>query len=198
MKGRKHRITYGSLAMVLLALVGCSSPSSVHYYQLPQFVQQGQPLASHAPVLVVEPVMVANYLNSNALVLQTSDVALHKTQQHQWAEALDQQLTRLLVQHLAQSLPNYRITERAPQTPHARVLVQVEQFHGSVQGTVFVSGKFHLTTAEGIIQQQFHWQLPQAEAGYPALVSALGQGWQQLASQITSLLRPDVLQHKNG
>jgi uncharacterized lipoprotein YmbA len=184
------------LGLSLLTLAACSSPLELFYYQLPQLSQNQQQLAVNAPVLVVEPVMVANYLNTNALILQTSEVELHKTAQHQWAEALDQQLTRLLIQQLSQALPGYRVTDRAPQSPHARVLVQVEQFHGSSQGIAMVAGRFSLSTPDGMLQQQFSWQLPQPAAGYPALVNTLASGWQKVSLDISQLLRPDTLQIK--
>ena len=80
-----------SLAALSL-LTACSSSVELRYYQLPQpAVVSVQPNAT-APVLYVEPVMVAAYLNSNSLILQTSTVELHKTSQHQWADPLDQQL----------------------------------------------------------------------------------------------------------
>ncbi len=184
------------LGMSLL-LSACSSPVEMFYYQLPQLSQNQQQLAVNAPVLVVEPVMVANYLNTNALILQTSEVELHKTVQHQWAEALDQQLTRLLLQQLALALPGYRVTDRAPQGPHSRVLVQVEQFHGSSQGLAMVAGRLSVSTPAGMLQQQFSWQLPQPEAGYPALVNTLAGGWQKVSQDISQLLRADLNENQS-
>ena len=140
--------------------------------------------------------MVANYLNTNALILQTSDVQLVKTSQHQWAEALDQQLTRLLQQQLTAALPGHRVTDRAPQGPQQRLLVQVEQFHGTEQGMVLISGKYSLVNGEYTIQQRFAVELAQPEEGYPSMVATLGQGWQQVVTDISQLFKPDILKVK--
>lgn len=193
------------LTLMLLGLVaGCSSAVTINYFQLPQPAISTSSPAVDAPVLVVEPVMVANYLNTNALILQTSEVQLVKTQQQQWAEALDQQLNRILLRTLAAELPAYRVTER-PVAGAQRLLVQVEQFHGTEQGTVLLSGRFSLMPAQGttlvggqsgIIQQQFQLQMPQADDGYPALVAALGELWQRQGKDIAQLLKPDTAKIK--
>ena len=174
----------GLTALTLLA--ACSSSVELRYYQLPQpAVVSVQPNAA-APVLYAEPVMVASYLNSNALILQTSAVELHKTTQHQWADPLDQQLQRLLVNGLQQALPAYRVTGQQPGGDAVRLLVQVEQFHGQQQGIVLVSGRFHLLKGDKVQSQSFQLQLPQPDEGYPALVDTLGQGWQQAISQFAA------------
>lgn len=171
---------------VLTLLAACSSSVELRYYQLPQpAVVSVQPNAA-APVLYAEPVMVASYLNSNALILQTSAVELHKTTQHQWADPLDQQLQRLLVNGLQQALPAYRVTGQQPSGDTVRLLVQVEQFHGQQQGIVLVSGRFHLLKGDKVHSQSFQLQLPQSDEGYPALVDTLGQGWQQAISQFAA------------
>ncbi|WP_306522282.1 membrane integrity-associated transporter subunit PqiC [Rheinheimera sp.] len=193
-----------AVAALGVLLLGCSTVVTMNYFQLPQPAISTTSPAIDAPVLVVEPVMVASYLNTNALILQTSEVQLVKTQQQQWAEALDQQLSRILLRTLAAELPGYRVTERV--VPGAqRLLVQVEQFHGTEQGTVLLSGRFSLMPAQGttlvggqsgIMQQQFQLQMPQADDGYPALVAALGELWQRQGKDIAQLLKPDTAKIK--
>ncbi|TXH94663.1 MAG: hypothetical protein E6Q75_12245 [Rheinheimera sp.] len=170
----------------LTLLAACSSSVELRYYQLPQTAVVTVLPAANAPVLYVEPVMVASFLNTNALILQTSAVELHKTTQHQWAEALDQQLKRLLVNGLQQALPAYRVTSQQPGSDAMRLLVQVEQFHGQQQGIALVSGRFHLLKGDKVQSQSFQLRLPQPDEGYPALVDTLGQGWQQAITQFAA------------
>lgn len=173
-------------SLTALALVACSSSLTLRYYQLPQPAATTVAVATTAPVLYVEPVMVAAFLNTNALILQTSAVEFHKTTQHQWAEALDQQLQRALVNGLQQALPGYRVTSQQPGSNAVRLLVQVEQFHGQQQGIALVSGRFHLLKGDQVQSQSFQLQLPQPQEGYPALVDTLGQGWQQAIKQFAA------------
>lgn len=192
----KRNVASLMLALGLAVSSGCSSVQELNFYQLPQQANTAASASMDAAVIVIEPVMVANYLNTNALILQTSDVQLVKTTQHQWAEALDQQLTRLLQQQLTAVLPGHRVTDRAPQGPQQRLLVQVEQFHGTEQGMVLVSGKYSLVNGEHTIQQRFALELAQPEDGYPSMVATLGQGWQQVVADISQLFKPDVLKVK--
>jgi uncharacterized protein len=187
--------TVATLMMALGVTVssGCSSVQELNFYQLPQQANTAASASMDASVILIEPVMVANYLNTNALILQTSDVQLVKTSQHQWAEALDQQLTRLLQQQLTTALPGHRVTDRAPQGSQQRLLVQVEQFHGTEQGRVLISGKYSVVNGEHTIQQRFALELAQPEDGYPSLVATLGTGWQQVVTEISQLFKPDVL-----
>lgn len=175
-----------SAITALTLLAACSSSVELRYYQLPQTAVVTAPPAASAPVLYIEPVMVASFLNTNALILQTSAVELHKTTQHQWAEALDQQLQRALVNGLQQALPAYRVTSQQPGSDAMRLLVQVEQFHGQQQGIALVSGRFHLLQGDKVQSQSFQLQLPQPDEGYPALVDTLGQGWQQAITQFAA------------
>ena len=192
----KRTVARLMIAVGLVAISGCSSVQELNFYQLPQQANTAASASMDAAVIVVEPVMVANYLNTNALILQTSDVQLVKTSQHQWAEALDQQLTRLLQQQLTAALPGHRVTDRAPQGPQQRLLVQVEQFHGTEQGRVLISGKYSLINGEHTIQQRFALELAQPEDGYPSMVATLGAGWQQVVTEISLLFKPDVLKVK--
>ncbi|MFN6969696.1 MAG: membrane integrity-associated transporter subunit PqiC [Rheinheimera sp.] len=193
----KRTVASLMMALGLAAASGCSSVQELNFYQLPQQANTVTSASIDAAVIVVEPVMVANYLNTNALILQTSDVQLVKTNQQQWAEALDQQLTRLLQQQLTATLPGHRVTDRAPQGPQQRLLVQVEQFHGTEQGMVLISGKYSLVNGEQTIQQRFALELAQPEAGYPSMVATLGAGWQQVVTEISQLFKPDVLKVKS-
>lgn len=192
----KRTVASLMLALGLAVSSGCSSVQVLNFYQLPQQANTAASASMDASVIVVEPVMVANYLNTNALILQTSDVQLVKTTQHQWAEALDQQLTRLLQQQLTAALPGHRVTDRALQGPQQRLLVQVEQFHGTEQGMVLISGKYSLVNGEHTIQQRFALELAQPEDGYSSMVATLGQGWQQVVADISQLFKPDVLKVK--
>ena len=75
-------------------------------------------------------------------------------------------------------------------------LVQVEQFHGTEQGKILMSGKYSVVNGEHTIQHRFALELAQPEAGYPSMVATLGQGWQQVVTDIGQSFKPDVLKVK--
>lgn len=176
--------------MALLMLAGCSDTPTLHYYQLTQPVAQNQPLAPDAPVLVIEPIMLADFLDTSALVLQRSDVELVRAQYNVWVEPLASQLGRNLRGYLQQQLPQVRIASQTPTSDAARLLVQVDQFHGSEDGQVRIKVRYSLLYKGKVQQFDYQSQQPQADEGYSALVTTLSQGWQQLASDIQQHIGP--------
>ena len=182
---------YVACIFLSLALAACgSSPAELQYYRLP-VVAAKAPTVDSNKVLVVEPVIVASYLNSNALVYQNNAVNLHLTRTHQWAEALDQQLSRNLQAHLSAALADWRVTSVVTGPADSRLTVQVSQFHTTADGRVLISGQAHLLKGAVVKQMPFELQLPLAEDGYDEVVKTLGEGWAQVATKIASLLEQE-------
>ena len=174
---------------LLPLLAACSSVVPVSYYQLDQL-----PVTAVAPTdakadLYIEPVQVAAYLNSNSLILQTSAVQLHKSNQHQWAEALDLQLQRSLVNTLGNELPDWRVQTLQATPQSCRLLVQLDKFHGEQQGTVQLAGRYHLLCGDKVQSAAFANSQPQPAEGYPAMVSTLSSLWQQQIRQIAQTIQ---------
>lgn len=172
------------VAAVLLS--ACSSPVTLNYYQLPAVATAaGHTDASAA--LYVAPVQVASYLNGRGLVLQLSDVELNVARQHLWAEPLDAQVQRQLRELLAATTP-YRTQLSAGQG--AVVLsLQLDRFHGTAQGDAVLSGRYQLSHNQYSVP--FNINVPLSADGYPALVTALATGLQQLSQQISASLQAD-------
>lgn len=176
------------LSLVLLLLAGCSSVPQSHLFQLPLAVQDSQTTIKAKQQLVVEPIILADYLDTNALILRKSDVEVGRTQQQQWAEPLQLQLSRSLVPLIQANVTTLHVTNRASTQTHLRLLVQVDQFEGDMQGQVHVRGRYSLLSSYGIQQYQFEVQLAQPEAGYPALVATLATAWRQVAAEIAQAM----------
>lgn len=174
----------------LLALcTACSSVVPVSYYQLDQQQVTAVAPADTKADLYIEPVQVAAYLNSNSLILQTSAVQLHKSNQHQWAEALDLQLQRGLVNTLSNELPNWQVQTLQATPQSCRLLVQLDKFHGDQQGTVQLAGRYHLLCGDKVKSAGFASSQPQPDEGYPAMVSTLSRLWQQQIRQIAQTIQ---------
>lgn len=187
-----------SLIALALWLTGCSSAVTLNYYQLPQSPEQGvtatTPVSSQSQqaVVIVEPVMVANYLNTNSLILQTSAVELHRTTQHLWLDALDQQLNRLVVNSLQSQLPAQLVTSQALPVAGGssqRLLLQIDEFHGTAEGKVLLRGRYSVLSGPQLKLYPFQIERLQAEEGYPAMVSTMGLAVADLTRQIAASLQ---------
>lgn len=178
--------------LLLGGLAACSNGSAPHYYAiaLPE-AQNSVVTPNQQPVVAVNDIDLADYLNSVGIVYQQDDVQLTTANQHRWAEALDKQLTRSLLQSLRQQLPAYQWQngQTAGQNV-AQLQVKVRGFHGRADGHAVISGEWTLVTGSQQYSGQFQQQYPLTADGYPALVRELRAGWQQTSQQLAVQLKP--------
>lgn len=183
---------YVLVVLLLCGLSACSTATAPQYYAiaLPD-EQSGTLSASQQPVVAVSDVELADYLSSIGIVYQQDDVQLTTANQHRWAEALDKQLTRALLQNLRQQLPDWQWQngQMAGQNI-AQLQVKIRGFHGKADGHAVISGEWVLNTGKQQYSGQFQQLYPLTADGYPALVRELRTGWQQTTSQLGLQLKP--------
>lgn len=183
---------YLLVVLLLCGLSACSTATAPQYYAiaLPD-EQSGTLSASLQPVVAVSDVELADYLSSIGIVYQQDDVQLTTANQHRWAEALDKQLTRALLQNLRQQLPDWQWQngQMAGQNI-AQLQVKIRGFHGKADGHAVISGEWVLNTGKQQYSGQFQQLYPLTADGYPALVRELRTGWQQTTSQLAMQLKP--------
>lgn len=176
-----------------LVLAGCaSSPATVQHYMLPQAQSLPMGVAEAAPVLVLAPIQLSDLVDRRGLVLQTTDIEMQEALAHQWAESLSGQLRRRMRFHLAQGLPQWRLSTDRSSSPAAHyLLLQVEQFQGRFDGQAVVSGHWQWFDQNGRELRAKPFLLNEAmrEDGYPELVYSLDRAWQRLAMQIAQELK---------
>lgn len=184
------------LATLLLfgACAGSNPPLATTRYLLPQdaLVARARSAAvdvATGPVLVLGPVQVADYLDTEGLVLQLDDITLNAALAARWAEPLARQLQRGLRQRLQNRLPELTVLDgSAPSRGGAQLRVEVVRFHGTHTGTAVAAGQWQWRDAAGALldQQAFEVEVALDVDGYPALVRALGRAWDQVADGIVS------------
>ena len=183
---------YVLVVLLLCGLSACSTATAPQYYAIALPDEQSSTVsASQQPVIAVSDVELADYLSSVGIVYQQDDVQLTTANQHRWAEALDKQLTRALLQNLRQQLPawQWQNGQMAGQNI-AQLQVKVRGFHGKADGHAVISGEWVLNTGKQQYSGQFQQLYPLTADGYPALVRELRTGWQQTTSQLAMQLKP--------
>ncbi|MDW5375663.1 ABC-type transport auxiliary lipoprotein family protein [Halomonas sp. HP20-15] len=196
---RQRRTLMAGALLALVALAGCAGSPTTERYTLPSpangaasGVVTSSDMATMADYsLVIDQVSVAGYLDEPGIVLQPDAIRLRQASNHQWAEALGQQLSRGLRQRLATELPDTHILMggNPPEAMHLRVYV--EQFQGHYEGVGMASGYWQLRGAKGdlLLERGFSASTPLAEDGYPALVRALGASWDKVAAGFAAQIR---------
>ena len=181
--------------LIVIGLVACSGPPPVSYYQLSTSQSpRANPAERLQPEysLHLQPVMVANYLNGAGLVMQRSDVELVIASRHLWADALDQQMYRLLAEQLQARLPVVQLTP-VSNAADMRLQLIIDRFHAQDNGVAVISGYYTLLSGDNRATRSFSYQQPLTADGYPAMVSALSAGWQQLVDDLMLDLKQQYL-----
>lgn len=175
-----------AVVIIALLLTACSSgEESKSYYQLPAPSQTSVQTSSEGNrQLWVEQISVPDYLASNGVVYQTTDVQYVIASNNLWASPLDQQLRNTLVANLSNQLPGWVVASQPLGSAQDTLNVTVTGFHGRYDGRAIVSGEWLLNHQGRLIKRPFHIEMKQQQDGYDELVKVLALGWQQEAAAI--------------
>ena len=183
------------IGIFVLMLTACSSQTNKTYYQLPD-VYQGSVTeqvsvtqSAKKPQIWVQPIRLSNMLVNAGIVYQTTDINYIVANQHLWINPLDQQLQQNLISGLTKALPGTVVANQPVEDNLAKLTVTVNYFQGRYDGQVIISGDWIYTENNKVINQPFSLVLTQTEDGYPALVRTLGQGWEQVVSDIAKAIQ---------
>ncbi|XKF16685.1 ABC-type transport auxiliary lipoprotein family protein [Halomonas sp. BLK-85] len=182
------------MVMLLLAplLTACaSSVTPAARYLLPSVPAAGIPATPVVDIQVDVP-QLAHFLDVDGIVLQLDDIEMREARDHQWGDTLDRQLARNLRSALALSLPATRITRAS--NPSREVLtlsLDIDEFQGRYDGYAVASGQWQLRNADNQLLHlgSFTQSAALVDDGYPALVRALGQAWNDVADEIAQTLQ---------
>lgn len=179
------------LALVLsLSLSACfksNPPVKTERYSLPEMTAPAptSPASTVAETLVLNRIQLADYLDTDRIVIQLDDITMHPARDHLWVDSLSQELRRGLRARLSSRLSPATVVDPQPGLPAtARSLnITIDQFQGQMQGYAVLSGQWQLA-GSSLPAQSFKFTTPLAEDGYPALVRALGHNLDLLCEQI--------------
>lgn len=181
------------LALSLTACLKSHPPVKTERFSLPDVgvPGAGKP-ARHT--LVLSRIALADYLDTDRIVIQMDDISLQPARDHLWVDSLSQELRRGLRVRLAKRLPETAIMDPLPgavPASAASLQLTIDQFQGHMRGDAVMRGQWQLRIPgrPDIISQSFSFSTPLSENGYPALVRALGHNLDQLADQLAVVLQ---------
>lgn len=183
------------LAVVLsLSLSACfktNPPVHTERYHLPE-VSQPQAMTQAKQTLILGNIQLADYLDSDRMMIQTDDITMQAARDHLWVDNLSQELRRGLRSRLAYRLPHTVITDPGPvRSASPTLYLTIDQFHGQMQGYAVLRGQWQLMGGDHSPVSSpvsFRFSTALTENGYPALVRALGTNLDLLSDQIAQQL----------
>lgn len=187
------------LGASLIGLAGCASTQPSRFYVLTELSSvesppQGTP-AGQSPAIGVGPVTLPKYLDRPQIASRVGRYELAYDEFERWAEPLDTNLTRALVEHLSRLTP----TDRVAVFPWPRgtpidyqVTVEVGHFFGHRGGTAALMAHWSIFRGEGteaLVSRTSHLSAPAGGPQSEAMVAAMSQTVAQLSGEIATAIR---------
>jgi hypothetical protein len=181
-----RRSLLAAFGMALLP-AACSSPNPVLYTLalVPGAVHQNTP-----HVIELRAIALARYLERSQIVQSSENYRLNVLSNDWWGEPLDAMLSRVLVQELAQRLPDSSVFAESGAisvTPDATVELNLQRLDADASGMVVLTAQVAVTgrhTATGNVSVSVR---PEA-GGTAGLVAAMSTATGQLADQMATML----------
>lgn len=164
----------------LFSLSACVStrpaPDAAYY-----LLASDLPASSSPADLAIESIELADYLNTSSLVVELEDSQFTHARYHRWSEPLRSGIRRVLERQLGH--PNEE------DTPAYRADLTVDRYHGTIEGEVFLEGRYRLYSKygdESANSGNFSFRSTLEEDGYPAMVRELSALLDRLAKRLST------------
>lgn len=184
------------LSIVAAMLDGCAgNREPTRFYLLePLSPAETNPTAAkgEAFVLGFGPVRFPHYLDRPQIVSGATSVELKLSEYHRWAERLEENFTRVLIENLSVLNPNAQILvypwRRSPPVDLS-VSLDVLRFHTDPEGVSRLTARWNLSK-EGrvLLENKSDIGIPASSSDYAAMVRAQSACVAQLSREITSAL----------
>jgi uncharacterized protein len=199
MKHRSWLLALVILSASLIGIAGCANTQPSRFYVLTDLASvESSPHATtggQGPSIGVGPVTLPKYLDRPQIATRANRYELAFAEFERWAEPLDTNVTRALVEHLARLTP----TDRIAVFPWPRgtpidyqVTVEVAHFFGQRGGTSTLMAHWSIIRGEGteaLVSRTSHLSAPAGGPQYEAMVAALSQTVAELSGEITAAIR---------
>ncbi len=197
MKGFIFRPKYVTILICWLALAGClGGPSGpTNFYMLSAMSPSAErTLAATAEGRIrigLATVVVPEYLNRNEIVVNLDNTVYQLAEFNQWAEPLNDNLTRVLEENLTRLLRNDSIdiflTTDSSIPTNYRLEVDVLRLDGNLGNQATLVAQWALLDAEQdelILMQRSEYQEPAADNTYKGLVLAKSRTVEKLSRDL--------------
>jgi uncharacterized lipoprotein YmbA len=141
--------------------------------------------------LALAPVKISHYLDRAQIVSAAGKNTYQLDELHRWAERLDENMTRVMLQNLTQALASDVVltTSKRAQQSELRLAVNVLEFHVDAQQQAKLVAQWQVSRDNAVVfSQQTTHQMPVASEDIALRVQALNQCFNQLSQDIAGAL----------
>ena len=187
------------LIVLGLLMAGCGSSPPTKFYQLSSLQgsadQPGTSIDQQRVMIGIGPVEIPRYVDRPQLVIRSNQNELHLSEFNRWAEPLQTNITRVLVDNLSQSLAPDRVAVFSWDgllSLDYQVRVEVTKFDFEKTGDVSLAARWTIVGEDGqklhaLHTSRFHRTADTKD--HSSLVSAMSQNVEALSSEIADALQ---------
>ena len=192
------------LSFLLVPLAGCiggkTPPSS--FYLLEPISESGSPASEKIgrTLVALGPVRVPRYVDRPQIVSATAKNAYHVSELHRWAESLDDNISRVLVQNLSSLAPADVVlthTSNRARQAQLRISVNILEFHVDPQGQAALTAQWQITGGDELkASRQVSYRSPASTTDYAVMVAALNDCLNRMSRDLAASLQQVIAETK--
>lgn len=167
--------------LLMVGLTGCfRNTVPDKFYMLRAANLPGQSaIYGDGPLVGLGPVRIPAYLDRPQIVTATSGQEYRLSEDHRWAERLDENIARVSAQNLSAFIPTDRIVmhpwPREPK-PDVQVAISIQEMHVDPTGEVRMSALWSLRQGKSdVTNHKFNCHLPASTTDYAQMVEVESQ-----------------------
>ena len=179
--------------ITLSLLVGCATTPDAgpNYYLLSSGQLSAQSLELKAFKLALGPVDVPAHLDREGIASHDGQNQLNYSDNHRWAESLDDNLIKTLHANLAQLLPQQQLIDfpyRQANRPDYQLSVDIEKFGYTNDGNVVLKARSVLLDANGrqVDSVSINLKRTQTQKNYAEIVKIMSELLSEMAVQLAN------------
>ncbi len=186
------------IALLTLFISGCvggSKPAQFYMLNADYGVTSTfrVPLSANAPVIGLGPIRIPEYLNRPQMIVGITDNQYQLSEDHRWAERLDQNISLALFKALPRQLGTDRIV-RFPwpqrQVVDYQVGIDILEFNVEANGqSRLIAQWFVKRKDKPTIDKRSEYRVPASTTDYEVMVKAQSQCLTKLGQEISGTLR---------
>jgi len=191
------------LLLTSLGLVGCTRSPQSNFYVLSSRnsnVETTQSkLLHHKFVVGIGPVIIPEHLDRPQIITRTTDNLLHLAEYNRWAESLEKNFSRILMEDLSPALSRYKIAVvpwKRSITLHYQVVVEIDRFDGVVGERAVLKARWRIVNVKEkqklLVIKRSSYVEPVTDDSYEALVSAMSKMVNALSHDIAKSIKKHV------
>lgn len=196
--GSNRMISRALLSALLLSLSAClgtTPPSQFYLLEPVSQTERSGPIKPSADQLVIAlaPIRIPKYVDRPQMVTAIGKNAYQLSELNRWAEALDDNIARVLAQDLTVLVPAQVLLPNASsrsKLASLRLQVNVLEFHVDAQGQAGLTVQWTITRGDDMIMsRQTSYAEPASKTDYRAMAESLNGCLNRLSRDLAGALR---------